>query len=106
MTTGVRLAKRHDALALRTLRAQGLTPADIRCPSSRRFPPSAASHGVRNDMTTLRTATLCAAATLLLVAGCKKTADNTSNYKSTLDNYYSTNHSCLWSTAQKFPTCR
>ena len=27
---GVRLAKRHDALALRTLRAQGLTPADIR----------------------------------------------------------------------------
>ena len=28
--TGVRLAKRHDALALQTLRAQGLTPADIR----------------------------------------------------------------------------
>jgi glutamyl-tRNA synthetase len=28
--TGVRLAKRHDALALRTLRDQGLTPADIR----------------------------------------------------------------------------
>jgi glutamyl-tRNA synthetase len=27
--TGVRLAKRHDALALRTLRTQGLTPADI-----------------------------------------------------------------------------
>ncbi len=26
---GIRLAKRHDALALRTLRAQGLTPADI-----------------------------------------------------------------------------
>ena len=26
---GVRLAKRHDALALRTLRASGLTPADI-----------------------------------------------------------------------------
>jgi glutamyl-tRNA synthetase len=26
---GVRLAKRHDALALRTLRANGLTPADI-----------------------------------------------------------------------------
>ena len=26
---GVRLAKRHDALALRTLRAQGRTPADI-----------------------------------------------------------------------------
>ena len=27
---GVRLAKRHDALALRTLRAQGLTPAQLR----------------------------------------------------------------------------
>jgi hypothetical protein len=51
-----------------------------------------------------KTATLCAAATLLLVAGCKKTADNTINYKSTLDNYYSANNSCLWSTSQKFPT--
>ena len=28
-THGVRLAKRHDALALRTLRANGLSPADI-----------------------------------------------------------------------------
>jgi glutamyl/glutaminyl-tRNA synthetase len=28
-TNGIRLAKRHDALALRTLRAQGLSPADI-----------------------------------------------------------------------------
>ncbi len=28
-TNGVRLAKRHDALALRTFRAQGLSPADI-----------------------------------------------------------------------------
>jgi glutamyl-tRNA synthetase len=27
---GVRLAKRHDALALRTLREQGRTPADLR----------------------------------------------------------------------------
>ncbi len=27
---GVRLAKRHDALALRTLRAQGMTPEDLR----------------------------------------------------------------------------
>jgi glutamyl/glutaminyl-tRNA synthetase len=29
-TNGIRLAKRHDALALRTLRAKGLSPADIR----------------------------------------------------------------------------
>jgi glutamyl/glutaminyl-tRNA synthetase len=28
-TSGLRLAKRHDALSLRTLRAQGLSPADI-----------------------------------------------------------------------------
>jgi hypothetical protein len=28
-SNGIRLAKRHDALALRTLRAQDLTPADI-----------------------------------------------------------------------------
>jgi glutamyl/glutaminyl-tRNA synthetase len=27
---GIRLAKRHDALALRTLRANGLTPSDVR----------------------------------------------------------------------------
>jgi glutamyl-tRNA synthetase len=26
---GVRLAKRHDALSLRTLRERGVTPADI-----------------------------------------------------------------------------
>jgi glutamyl-tRNA synthetase len=28
--TGVRLAKRHDALSLRTLRDRGLTPAQVR----------------------------------------------------------------------------
>lgn len=40
---------------------------------------------------------------LLLVAGCKKTADNSMNYKSAIDAWYSTHPSCLWSTAQKFP---
>ena len=54
-------------------------------------------------MTPIKSATLCAAAALLLAAGCKKTADNTSNYKSTLDNYYAANTSCLWSSSQKFP---
>lgn len=54
-------------------------------------------------MTPIQSATLCAAASLLLVAGCKKTADNTSNYKSTLDNFYSANNACLWPTSQKFP---
>lgn len=42
-------------------------------------------------------------ASLLLVAGCKKTADNTSNYKSAINNYLATNQSCLWPTPQKFP---
>ncbi len=30
-TRGERLAKRHDALSLRALRAQGLSPADVVC---------------------------------------------------------------------------
>jgi hypothetical protein len=55
-------------------------------------------------MTATKFAALTAASALLLLAGCKKTADNTSNYKSTLDNFYAANNSCLWSTAQKFPT--
>lgn len=48
-------------------------------------------------------AVVCAAAGLLLAAGCKKTADNTSNYKSALDSYYAANTSCLWTNSQKFP---
>lgn len=40
---------------------------------------------------------------LLLVAGCKKTADNSVNYKSAIDAWYSAHPSCLWSTPQKFP---
>ena len=41
---------------------------------------------------------------LLLVAGCKKTADNSMNYKSAIDGWYSAHPSCLWSTPQQFPT--
>lgn len=36
-------------------------------------------------------------------AGCKKTADNTSNYKTAINNYLGTNQSCLWSSPHKFP---
>jgi len=50
-----------------------------------------------------RLAIVCAAAGLLLAAGCKKKADNTSNYKSALDSYYAANTSCLWANSQKFP---
>jgi hypothetical protein len=49
-----------------------------------------------------KTATiLCAAA--LLSTGCKKTADNTLNYKSAIDTYYAAHPSCLWSQPMQFP---
>jgi hypothetical protein len=54
-------------------------------------------------MTPLRKITLCATA-LLLIAGCKKTTDNTLNYKAAINAYYSANPSCLWSHSQQFPT--
>ena len=47
--------------------------------------------------------TFALAAALVLCAGCKKTADNTSNYKSAINNYLATNQSCLWPEPQKFP---
>jgi hypothetical protein len=42
-------------------------------------------------------------AALLFAAGCKKTADNTGNYKTAINNYLGTNQSCLWPEPQKFP---
>ncbi len=45
---------------------------------------------------------LCGIA-LLLAGGCKKTADNTSNYKAAIDAFYSAHPACLWDTPQKFP---
>jgi hypothetical protein len=52
---------------------------------------------------TIRTAALLAAA-LLLSTGCKKTTDNSANYKSALDAWYSAHSACLWPESQKFPT--
>lgn len=49
------------------------------------------------------TTTLALASAFLLASGCKKTADNTSNYKSAINNYLATNQSCLWPEPQKFP---
>ncbi len=54
-------------------------------------------------MTTARSLTALAAAAALLFAGCKKTADNTGNYKTAINNYLGTNRSCLWPQSQKFP---
>ena len=49
------------------------------------------------------TATMVTMAAMLLTAGCKKTADNTSNYKTAINNYLATNQSCLWPSPQKYP---
>ncbi len=54
-------------------------------------------------MTPARSITLLTASAVLLFAGCKKTADNTSNYKAAINNYLATNISCLWAEPQKFP---
>jgi hypothetical protein len=51
---------------------------------------------------TIRTTTFVAAA-LLLAAGCKKTNDASSNYKSAINAWYSAHPACLWSQSQMFP---
>ena len=48
-------------------------------------------------------ATFALGASLLFATGCKKTADNTANYKTAINNYLGTNLSCLWPEPQKFP---
>lgn len=44
-----------------------------------------------------------AASALALLAGCKKTADNTLNYKTAINNYLATNQSCVWPNPVKLP---
>jgi hypothetical protein len=39
----------------------------------------------------------------LFTAGCKKTADNTANYKSAINTFYAAHPSCLWETPTRFP---
>jgi hypothetical protein len=51
----------------------------------------------------IKTTAIAATTLLLLAAGCKKTADNTLNYKSALDAYYAASPACLWPQSQKFP---
>jgi len=51
---------------------------------------------------TLRTAALCGAS-LLLATGCNKKADNTLNFTSAINTYYSAHPACLWSDPIKFP---
>ena len=53
--------------------------------------------------TTVSRAGLGCAAAFFLIAGCKKTADNTGNYKNAINTYLSQNQSCLWQQPVKFP---
>ena len=46
---------------------------------------------------------LICGAVLIVSAGCSKKADNTMNYKSAIDAYYSTHPACLFDTEMKFP---
>jgi len=52
---------------------------------------------------TIRATTVVAAA-LLFAVGCKKTTDNSINYKSAINAWYSAHPACLWSSSQMFPT--
>ena len=51
----------------------------------------------------LRTAAVCGVA-LLATAGCNKKADNSINYKSAINTYYSAHPACLFSEPKQFPT--
>lgn len=52
--------------------------------------------------TLLRAAALCGVA-VLLTTGCNKKADNTSNFTSAIDAYYTGHPACLWREPIKFP---
>ena len=52
--------------------------------------------------TTFRTAAVCGIV-VFLTAGCNKKQDNTMNFTSAINNYYSAHPACLWSEPIKFP---
>jgi hypothetical protein len=52
--------------------------------------------------TMLRTTALCGGM-VLLAAGCNKQADNTMNFTTAINNYYSAHPACLWADPIKFP---
>lgn len=51
---------------------------------------------------TRRTAVICVAV-ILLGVGCNKKEDNSINFRSAIDSYYSAHPACLWSEPIKFP---
>jgi hypothetical protein len=58
------------------------------------------AHAIR---TTLRISVLCGAAVSLLATGCNKKVDNTANFSTAINTYYSAHPSCLWPDPIKFP---
>jgi hypothetical protein len=56
----------------------------------------------QNIRVALRTAAVCGA-TAFLATGCNKKADNSINFTSAINTYYSAHPACLWSDPIKFP---
>jgi len=54
-------------------------------------------------MRTIRVVGVMGCAALMAAAGCKKTSDNTLNYRSAIDTYYASKPACLWQDEIKFP---
>ena len=50
-----------------------------------------------------RTTVVMVCCSLGVLAGCKKTADNTLNFKSAINSYYASRPACLWADPVKFP---
>ena len=46
---------------------------------------------------------IISASAALLIAGCKKTDDNTINYKSAINTYYEATPACIWDAPKQFP---
>jgi hypothetical protein len=57
---------------------------------------------LRTIRSTMHAAALCGVVALL-ATGCNKKADNTTNFKTAINTYYSAHPACLWSNDVKFP---
>lgn len=51
----------------------------------------------------MRAVAIVGAMSLMVLGGCKKTADNKMNYSSAIDQYYAGHPVCLWQDAKQFP---
>ena len=53
--------------------------------------------------TAISATSILLASALVFSSGCKKTADNSVNYKTAINSYYASHVLCLWPSPQKFP---